>query len=75
MPKRKPEPKPKSKWPGTTPIQMRLTDRDKEDVEAIRVYYGLGSRSAAIRLAIQKTRHAVPSIRRDPEENSEKKPM
>jgi hypothetical protein len=37
---------------GTTPTQVRLTDEDKADLEAIRAHFGFWSRTDAIRWAI-----------------------
>jgi hypothetical protein len=40
---------------GTPPTQMRLSDRDKEDLECIRKHFKLGSRTDAVRAAIKTT--------------------
>lgn len=41
---------------GTTPTQMRLTDKDKADLESIRKHFKLGSRTDAVRAAIRTTK-------------------
>ena len=40
--------------PSTTPTQMRLTEDDKAMADAIRRRFGLESRTAAVRLAIER---------------------
>lgn len=44
---------------GTTPTQVRLTDEDKADLEAIRVHFGFWSRTDAIRWAIDAGLRAI----------------
>jgi Arc/MetJ-type ribon-helix-helix transcriptional regulator len=44
---------------GTTPIQVRLTDEDKAKVDAIRERFGLPSRAAAIRYAVETVRLTI----------------
>lgn len=56
---RKPPRKPTSPRPSKA-TQYRWTDRTREQIEALRRWYGLPSDAAAVRLAIERTHRAGP---------------
>jgi hypothetical protein len=53
---------PKPKVYGTTPTQVRLTDEDKADIEAIRSRFGLPSIASTLRYCVQSTKRVLAEM-------------